>query len=69
MAKASTRLLYRTYARFARYGVWKQNKFSSAGDMLIYALILTACLGLDTFRSMVYQLFSLLVSLFAVSAF
>ncbi len=35
---------------------------------MIYALILTACLGLDSFRSMVYQLFSLLLSLFAVSA-
>lgn len=35
---------------------------------MIYALILTACLGLDTFRSMVYQLFSLLFSVFAVSA-
>lgn len=39
-----------------------------AGNFLIYALILTACLGLDSFRSMVYQLFSLLLSLFAVSA-
>nr|WP_306464118.1 DUF58 domain-containing protein [Desulfobacter hydrogenophilus] len=39
-----------------------------SGSFLIYALILTACLGLDTFRSMVYQLFSLLFSLFAVSA-
>jgi len=39
-----------------------------AGNFLFYALILTACLGLDTFRSMVYQLFSLLFSVFAVSA-
>ncbi len=68
MAKASTRLLYRTYVRFARYGFWKQNKFTATGNILIYAVILTACLGLDTFRSMVYQLFSLLVSLFAASA-
>lgn len=68
MEKASTRFLYRVYVRFAKYGFWKKNKFSMAGNLLIYALILTACLGLDTFRSMVYQLFSLLFSLFAVSA-
>jgi len=61
-------LLYRVYARFAGYAFWKKNKFSMAGNFLFYALILTACLGLDTFRSMVYQLFSLLFSVFAVSA-
>ena len=38
-----------------------------AGNLLFYALILTAFLGLDTFRSMVYQLFALLFSLFTVS--
>ncbi|WP_020586006.1 DUF58 domain-containing protein [Desulfobacter curvatus] len=68
MEKASTKFLYRAYVHFARYGFWKKNKFSMAGNFLIYALILTACLGLDTFRSMVYQLFSLLFSVFVVSA-
>ncbi|WP_319574061.1 hypothetical protein [uncultured Desulfobacter sp.] len=68
MEKASTKFLYRVYTQFARYGFWKENKFSMAGNFLIYALILTACLGLDSFRSMVYQLFSLLLSLFAISA-
>jgi hypothetical protein len=66
--KASTKFLYRAYSRLGRLGFWKKNKFSMAGNFLIYALILTACLGLDTFRSMVYQLFSLLFSVFAVSA-
>ena len=68
MEKASTKFLYRVYAHFGRYGFWKKNKFSRAGNFLIYALILTACLGLDTFRSMVYQLFALLFSIFTVSA-
>ena len=60
--------LYRAYSRLGRFGFWKKNKFSMPGIFLIYALILPACLGLDTFRSMVYQLFSLLFSMFAVSA-
>lgn len=68
MEKASTKFLYRAYARFSRYGFWKKNKFCMAGNLLIYALVLTACLGLDTFRSMVYQLFSLLFSIFVISA-
>ncbi|WP_321418249.1 DUF58 domain-containing protein [uncultured Desulfobacter sp.] len=68
MEKRSTTFLYQAYARFARFGFWRKNKFSMAGNFLIYALILTACLGLDTFRSTVYQLFSLLLSVFAVSA-
>lgn len=68
MKKRLTKFLYRVYSRFARLGFWKKNKFSTAGNFLIYALILTACLGLDSFRSMVYQLFSLLFSIFAVSA-
>lgn len=68
MEKAFTKFLHRAYTWFARYGFWRKNKFSKAGNLLIYALILTACLGLDTFRSMVYQLFSLLFSVCAVSA-
>lgn len=55
------------YTRLGRLVFWKKNKFSMAGSFLIYALVLTAVLGLDTFRSMVYQLFALLFSIFAVS--
>jgi hypothetical protein len=67
VAKTTTTYLYRVYARLDRLSFWKRNKFSMAGNFLIYALILTACLGLDTFRSMVYQLFAMLFSLFVVS--
>nr|WP_319494338.1 DUF58 domain-containing protein [uncultured Desulfobacter sp.] len=67
MAKATTKYLYHAYVRLDRLAFWKKNKFSMAGNFLIYALALTAVLGLDTFRSMVYQLFALLLSLFAVS--
>ena len=68
MAKTTTKYLYHAYARLDRLAFWKKNKFSMAGNFLIYALILTAVLGLDTFRSMVYQLFALLFSLLAVSS-
>jgi uncharacterized protein (DUF58 family) len=67
VAKATTKYLYHAYARLGRLFFWKKNKFSMAGNFLIYALILTVCLGLDTFRSMVYQLFALLFSIFTVS--
>ncbi len=68
MAQAGARFLYRSYKLFELYGSWRRSKFTQAGQVLIYGIIFTACLGVDTFRSMVYQLFSFFFCLVLLSA-
>ncbi|MFH1152201.1 MAG: DUF58 domain-containing protein, partial [Pseudomonadota bacterium] len=62
------RVLYRSYRRLHTLGDWWHLKLTSAGRFLAWILLISACLGIDTLRSMVFQLFSLSAGLFMVSA-
>ncbi len=47
---------------------WFKRKFTAAGKLVIVGMIVTACLGVDTNRTVAYQAFCFLAAAFIVSA-
>ena len=61
------RLLYRNYRFLHAVQSWIRRRFTAGGKLVLTGLILSAVLGLDTNRTMAYQVFTLLLSLLAIS--
>lgn len=61
------RFLYRSYARFHRFSDWRRRKFTPTGYLVLWGTLITACFGIDTIRSTVYQVFIFLACLLMVS--
>ena len=62
-----SRLLYRNYRFLHAVQSWIRRRFTAGGKLVLTGLILSAVLGLDTNRTMAYQVFTLLLSLLAIS--
>jgi len=52
---------------FYRYDQWRIKKFTPAGKFVLALLFISALLGIDTYTSMVYQIFSILLPLVIIS--
>lgn len=61
------RRLYRNYRGYSGMMQWFRRKFSPAGKIVIVGMIVTACLGVDTNRTVAYQAFTFLASLLLAS--
>ncbi len=60
------RFLYRIYRRASAFRPWRQ-RFTPGGILLLITLFASAAIGLDTRRTLVYEVFAFLVALFLTS--
>jgi len=60
--------LLRAFIRVYRFSQWTRRRFTPAGLALLYLLVAATVLGVDTRRTVAYQLFGLAVGLMAVAA-
>mgnify|MGYP001113623751 CR=1 FL=1 len=57
------RSLYHAFRGFFSFTRWMSRRFTPAGLLVVFGLCFSAFLGLDTRRSLAYQIFTLLASL------
>ncbi|MCP4694935.1 MAG: DUF58 domain-containing protein [Desulfobacterales bacterium] len=62
------KFLYKSYRFFFATKVWRKRKFSGAGLLMLGTVGAAALLGLDTKLSTVYQIFTFVAPLLAISA-
>ncbi len=62
------RRLYRNYRAYSGMMRWYSRKFTPTGKLVVLGLVVTACLGVDTNRTVAYQAFAFLAALFTLSA-
>lgn len=73
MVPSMKHFFYKSYGAFYALGHWRGRRFTSAGMLILIVVFSAAGLGMDTGRSMMYQIFSFLLPLlilaFLFSAF
>jgi len=63
------RFFYRSYRSFYATRIWVEQRFSKGGRLLLVGIPVSAILGVDTERSMIYQVFTLLSALVFIAIF
>ena len=61
--------LYKSYRFFYLWETWWRRRFTTPGIFLLLIIIISALLGIDTTRNMVYQIFTLSLVLLLISIF
>jgi hypothetical protein len=61
------RLLYRSFRATFAINQWLRRRFTKAGLLLLAGIFISAIVGIDTYLTMTYQIFTLLVCILAVS--
>jgi uncharacterized protein (DUF58 family) len=60
--------LLRAFVRVYRFSQWTRRRFTPAGLALLYVLIAATVFGVDTRRTVAYQLFGLAIGLLAIAS-
>ena len=60
--------LLRAFVRVYRFSQWTRRRFTRAGMALLYVLVAATVFGVDTRRTVAYQMFGLTVGLLAVAS-
>jgi uncharacterized protein (DUF58 family) len=60
--------LLRAFVRVYRFSQWTRRRFTPAGLALLYVLVAATVFGVDTRRTVAYQMFGLAVGLLAIAA-
>lgn len=61
------RIYYRIFRLASRLNLWFRERLTKGGALVLTGLIISAGLGVDTIKNMVYQAFSLLAALFLLA--
>ncbi len=60
--------LLRAFIRVYRFSQWTRRRFTPAGLAVLYVLVVTTVFGVDTRRTVAYQMFGLAVGLLAIAS-
>lgn len=60
--------LLRAFIRVYRFSQWTRRRFTPAGLALLYVLVAATVFGVDTRRTVAYQLFGLVIGLLAIAS-
>ena len=60
--------LLRAFIQVYRFSQWTRRRFTSAGLALLYVLVAATVFGVDTRRTVAYQMFSLAIGLLAIAS-
>lgn len=63
------KFFYKAYYRFGNSRFWVQKRVTPAGSVVFLFLLFSAFTGLDVYRTIIYQVFSLVCAIFIISWF
>lgn len=63
----TARMLYRSYSFFYAVRMWSTRHFTPAGTLVIWAMAISTILGINTYKTSIYQLTVLLAAIIVIS--